>query len=93
MKSIIFILLALLGAWWTLLIGFLVWNHRKRVQEARTPLTAEEREECRKLEESIPREQVTAIDFIIMSPLMLVFLPLYLYGWLVKDPYTKQNGP
>jgi hypothetical protein len=90
MKTAALILLGLLAAWWSLLTVFLVLNYRKRVREARTPLTAEEAEECRQLEERLPRSQMRPVHFVIISPVVLVMLPLYLYGWLVTDPYDKQ---
>ena len=91
MKTAAFILLGLLAAWWVVLTVFLALNYRKRAREGRTPPTAEEREECRRLEARLPRVQMRTIHFVIISPVMLVMLPLYLYGWLVTDPYDKQQ--
>jgi hypothetical protein len=90
MRTTAYILIGLVALWWLLLSVFLIVNYRKRVREARTPLTAEEREECRQLDARLPRVQMRAIHFVIISPVVLVMLPLYLYGWLVTDPYDKQ---
>jgi len=90
MTTIPFILLGLLVAWWVLLTVFLTLNHRKRVREAMTPLTEEEREECRQLEAQIPRYHMRPVHWVFIGPLLLVMLPLYLYGRLVADPYEKQ---
>jgi hypothetical protein len=95
MKLAALILLSLLATWWVLLTVFLIWNYRKRAREAETPLTPEQKEECRRLlQERMPHPQMRLIDFVgfvIISPVLLVMLPLYLYGWLVKDPYAKQD--
>ena len=93
MKTAAFILVGLLIAWWLLLTVFLTLNYRKRVREARTPLTAEEIEECRQLEASLPRHEMRPIHWVFISPVVLVMLPIYLYGWLVTDPYDKQIKP
>lgn len=90
MKTAALILLSLLAAWWLMLTVFLALNYRKRVREAKIPLTAEEAEECRQLEARLPCCQMRPAHFVIISPVVLVMLPLYLYGWLVKDPYDKQ---
>jgi hypothetical protein len=90
MKTVAIILLGLLVAWWLVLTIFLTLNHRKRGREARIPLTKEEREECRQLEASLPRYHMRPIHWVFISPLVLVMLPLYLYGWLVTDPYARQ---
>jgi hypothetical protein len=55
-----------------------------------TPLTEEEKEECRQLEARMPRYCIRPVHWVIISPVVLVMLPLYLYGWLVTDPYGKQ---
>jgi hypothetical protein len=92
MKTAALILLGLLTLWWALLAAFLTLNYRKRAREAKEqPLTPEVREECRQLEQSIPRCHMRTIDWVFISPIILVMLPLYLYGWLVKDPYAKQD--
>ncbi|HWQ93437.1 MAG TPA: hypothetical protein VN673_17335 [Clostridia bacterium] len=92
MKTATLILLGLLVVWWVLLAAFLTLNYRKRVREAKQqPLTPEVREECRQLEQSIPPYHMRAIDWVFISPIILVMLPLYLYGWLVKDPYATQD--
>jgi hypothetical protein len=57
------------------------------VREAKKqPLTPEIREECRRFEESLPHEHMRTMDWVFISPIVLVMLPLYLYGWLVTDP-------
>jgi hypothetical protein len=89
MKTAALILLGLLATWWLLLTVFLTFNYRKRVREARTPLTTEEREACRQLDARLPRFQMSPLHFVIISPVLIVMLPLYLYGWLVTDPYDK----
>ena len=77
MKTVAFILLGLLAAWWLVLTVYLTLNHRNRVREARTPLTAEEREECRQLDARLPRIQTRPIDFVILVPAAIVMLPLF----------------
>jgi hypothetical protein len=89
MKTTAFILLGLLAAWWLLVAVFLTFFHQKRVRETRIPLTAEEREDCRELDARL-RFQMRPIHWVIISPIVLVMLPLYLYGWLVTDVYDEQ---
>jgi hypothetical protein len=84
MKTAAFIVVGALAAWWLLLTVFLAFSYRKRVREARTPLTAEEIEECRQLDSRLPRLQMRPIHFVLISPVVLLMLPLYLYGWLVN---------
>jgi hypothetical protein len=95
MKLIALILLGLLAAWWGVLTLWAISCHRDRVRAAATPMTPEELEECRKLEASIPRYHMRAKDWVVATPFMIPFvlflLPIYLYHWLVKDPYKKHD--
>ena len=89
MATIAFILLGLLGAWWFLLSVFLAWNYRSRLRAKKTPLTTKDKNDLKKLEDSIPRFHFQRRDYLLISPFILLMLPVYLYGWLVEDPYAK----
>ena len=90
MKTAAFILLSVLAAWWLLLTVFVTLTHRKRAREAKTPLTAQEKKDCRQLKARLPRYHMRPIELVVISPVVLVMLPLYVYGWLLADPYDKQ---
>jgi hypothetical protein len=89
MNTVPLILLSLLGGWWVLLTLLLIWNYRARVRAPKTPLTPAEREEIREWEAGMPRHSVRPIDYLIIIPVILIMLPVYLYGRLVEDPYAK----
>jgi hypothetical protein len=95
MKPLVLILLGLLAAWWGVLTLWVISCHRDRVRAAAKPMTPEELEECRRLEANMPRRHMRPKDYAVISPflipVMLVMMPLYLYGWLVKDPYRKHD--
>jgi hypothetical protein len=57
MRTIAFILLGLLVAWWLLLSAFLTLNYWKRARgaKAKTPLTAADKEEYRQLDAGLTR--------------------------------------
>ncbi|HEV2294713.1 MAG TPA: hypothetical protein VGR35_12740 [Tepidisphaeraceae bacterium] len=90
LEILAFILLCLLAVWWVILTLWVISCHRERGQDAARPLTPEEQEELRELEAGIPRRRMRAKDYLFVAtfllPVVLVMLPLYLYGWLVKDP-------
>jgi len=93
--SISLILLCLLGAWWLLLTVFVVRCYLERVRDAKTPLTPEEIEDCRKLEAET-RMEMGWRDGVTLAPFIFVFwlflLPLLLYECFLKfrDPYDAQ---
>ena len=89
MTTAAFISFGLLGAWWFLLSAYLAWNYWSRLREKKTPLTAKDREDIRELEASLPRKLMRWWDYLFISPFILLMLPVYLYGWLVEDPYAK----
>jgi hypothetical protein len=95
MKNIALILLCVLAAWWCILTVWLISCHRERVRAAAKPMTQEELEESKSLEERLPRHHMRPREWAATSPfwvpLVFVMLPLYIYGWLVKDPYKKHD--
>jgi len=94
MKTIALILLCLLAVWWGLLTVITILSHRDRVRAAAKTMTPKELEDCKKLEASISRiyqNRPIPIDYVLMSPLVFVLLPFYLYHWFVKDPYKKHD--
>jgi hypothetical protein len=92
MKTIALILLCLLVVWWGLLTLITISSHRDRIRAAAKPMTPEELEDSKKLEARISRiYQVRPIDYVLMSPLVFVLLPFYLYHWFVKDPRKNHD--
>ncbi|MBN9694111.1 MAG: hypothetical protein J0M24_28050 [Verrucomicrobia bacterium] len=95
MRTIALILLCSLAAWWGLLTLWAISCHRNRVRAAATQMTPEELEDFRKLEASLPRYHMRLKDWVVVTPFMIPFvlflLPIYLYHWLVKDPYKKHD--
>lgn len=95
MKIVALILLGLLAVWWGILSVWVISCHRDRVRAAAKPMTPEELEDCRKLEESLPQYRMRLRDYLVTSPFMIPFifflLPIYLWSWLAKDPYAKHE--
>ncbi len=88
-------LLSLLGVWWLILTLFALRNYFDRVQETKTPLTPEQLEEVRRLEEGMPRKTIRRRDYFVVGPVIiamaLLFLPFSLYVWLLnrRKPFDK----
>lgn len=91
MKTMALIIIGSLCVWWFVQVIILLASHRQRVIDAKTPPTAAVREECRRLSERLPRYKMRPVDWIWLSPLIVLMLPFYLYGWLVPDPYDKHK--
>ncbi len=94
LELLAFILLCSLGVWWIILTLWAISCDRERVRDAARPLTPQEREELRQLEAVVPRRPMRTKDYLLIAPfllpVMLVMLPLYLYGWLVKEPLAGE---
>ena len=95
MKIVALILLGLLAAWWGILTLWTISCHRDRVRLAAKPMTPEELEDCRNLEASLPRHHMRPKDWVVTAPFYIPFifllLPIYLWHWLVKDPFEKHD--
>jgi hypothetical protein len=93
-------MLSAVAGWWLFLTVLVVWSYIQRVRDAKEePLTPEQIEECRRLEEGLPqkhwrcrRDYFIALPFIIAFILFL--LPCYVYGWLLehRDPYDTHKA-
>ena len=93
------IILIVVGAWWLLLTVFSIWSYIQRVRDAQAaPLTPEDREQVRQLEESLPQKQWRRRDYFIAGPFVIAFmlflLPCYLYAWFLehRDPYDRHKA-
>ena len=89
-------LLSLLGVWWLLLTLFALRNFFDQVEETKTPLTPEQLEEVRRLEEGMPwKPPMRRRDYFVVGPVIitmaLLFLPFSLYVWLLnrRKPFDK----
>ena len=91
------ILLSILGAWWLLLTVWVIRSYFERVQDAKTPMTPEQLEQFRQLEERTPQKRMRGRDYFIAGPFIIAFvlflLPCYLYTWFLKhrDPYDRPH--
>jgi uncharacterized ion transporter superfamily protein YfcC len=94
MKTLALIVLVLLVVWWCVLTALTVSSHRKRVRLAAN-WTPENEAEYQKLEAEIPHFRIRGRHFIILAPFLippiLFFLPCYIYGWFVPDPFEKRD--
>ncbi len=95
MQTIALVLLCLLAVWWGFLVVKTIFVHFDRVRLARTMTPAEVGDYKRGLKEIYPYP-ITAqkpnrfVDCVMMSPLIFVLLPCFLYAWIIKDPLEKR---
>lgn len=94
MKTLAIIAVLLLVLWWCLLTWWAISSHRKRVRLAAN-WTAENEAEYQKLEADTPRFQIRGWNCVIIAPFLvpsfLIFLPCYVFEWLVPDPFKKRD--
>jgi ABC-type nickel/cobalt efflux system permease component RcnA len=94
MKTIALILLGLLAAWWCVLTLWAISCHRDRVRLAAN-WTPENETEYRESQASTVRYHMRPKDYVVTAPFMIPFifvlLPLYLWDWLVKDPFKDHD--
>jgi hypothetical protein len=89
MTTIFLIVFSMLGVWWCLLSLFLAWNYYGQLREKKTLLTLEQKEELKEFNASLPRYHLRRRDYLLFSPFFLIWLPFYLYYWLVENPHDK----
>jgi hypothetical protein len=97
MKSIVLNILCLLAVWWGLLTVHTILLHRRRVRLA-AQLAPEDKKSYGEFM-MFNRARVMVLDrrirfkiYVLKSPLILLFLPCWLYAWFGRDPF-EHNDP
>lgn len=90
MKTTTILIVCLIAIWWLLLTIILIYFHRRCIRNAAILITPEQKKELIELDKSIPLYHMRSFDYLIISPIIFIMLPFYLYGWLVESPCEKQ---